>query len=394
VHLLGAAAATSSLLGLDAEKTTHALAISLSQPNFPLQPGFLGPSSKLLAAGIPASAGIAAAYFARGGMTGEEKILEAPKGFWSRFSFLPLPAMLEGLGSTWVTDTLTIKTYPVCHYHQTALAALSAIMKRRRPFSPSEVKSIRIETTKLAVEATRFTAEYRGPGGEPTPVSAAFDLPLAAAVFLHSGGMETSRLTNRWLAENLAGLGEWSSLVKVEHDPALTAKVVRCALGIAEGKKSLKSVRLRDLGGLAAAYRREYKSALFKPGDVLRAVKSFLRKGGSGAEIPSHAEGPPPLLFPNRVTIVFKNGDREAEQIDLPPGSMANPAMESELRAKFLTEVGRSLGPERAADAYKSGLALETMPLEEFVGSGSRRIPLVVPSGPGSRLFGPEPLGT
>src|SRR5262245_18385748 len=53
IHLVGAAAAAARLLELDAERTLHALAISLAQPTFPLQPGFMAPTSKLLAAATP-----------------------------------------------------------------------------------------------------------------------------------------------------------------------------------------------------------------------------------------------------------------------------------------------------------------------------------------------------
>ena len=53
IHLVGAAAATSKLLGLDAKQTAHAMAISLMQPSFVLQPGFMRPTSKLMVAASP-----------------------------------------------------------------------------------------------------------------------------------------------------------------------------------------------------------------------------------------------------------------------------------------------------------------------------------------------------
>jgi 2-methylcitrate dehydratase PrpD len=367
IHLAGAAAATCRLLGLDAGQTTHALAIALSQPNFPLQPGFLKPTSKLLAAGLPASAGIAAAYMARGGMTGEPTILEAPGGFWSRFSFLPLPAMLEGLGTSWVTDTLTVKTFPGCHYFQTALAVISGMLKRRGRFNPSDVRSIRIETTKLGMEVSRLAADCAGTSGEITPVGVAFDMSLAAAVMLETGGLDTACLSNAWLSTNKARLREWASLVKVEHDPLLTAKVVQCARGIPQGEKAIKSLKLKDLATLASRYRRDYGGTLFQPADVLRSLKGLLRGTDTDNGPAATPGGPPPLMFPNRVTIRFKNGDTETGRIDLPPGSLAAPGMETELRTKFMREAERTIGPEKAAAVYDLGLKLEQIPLKEFV---------------------------
>src|SRR5271165_3291721 len=108
IHLVGAAAASARLLRLDAERTTHALAIALAQPTFALQPGFLRPTSKLLAAATPTATGLRAAFFAQAGMTGAPELLEDPRGFWSRFSFLPLPGMLGDLGELWVLRTLAV----------------------------------------------------------------------------------------------------------------------------------------------------------------------------------------------------------------------------------------------------------------------------------------------
>src|SRR5208283_5389667 len=105
IHLVGAAAASARLLRLDAERTTHALAIALAQPNFALQPGFLRPTSKLLAASTPTATGIRAAFFAQAGLSGAPEILEDERGFWRRFAFVPLPEMLSDLGDFWVLRT-------------------------------------------------------------------------------------------------------------------------------------------------------------------------------------------------------------------------------------------------------------------------------------------------
>jgi len=162
IHCLGAAAATAKLLGLDEQQSVNALAISLAQPNFALQPGFMTPSSKLLAAATPTATGIQAAYFARAGMTGAADLVEDQRGFWSRFSYLPLPTMIDGLGELWTMQTLTIKTYPGCHYFQTACAALERLLAR---IDVGTVRSVEIETTKLAIEATRFASEYASETG-------------------------------------------------------------------------------------------------------------------------------------------------------------------------------------------------------------------------------------
>ncbi|MHB8879287.1 MAG: MmgE/PrpD family protein, partial [Myxococcaceae bacterium] len=361
VHLIGAAAATSKLLGLDEEGTTHALAIALAQPNFALQPGFLKPGSKLLAAATPTATGIQAAYFARSGMTGAPGILEDPRGFWRRFSFLPMPFMLEGLGETWVLDTLTLKTFPGCHYFQTALTALERLRDRAGPLTLERVRGVSIDATKLACEATRFASEYEA--GELTPVSVSFDLAQSAAVLLHAGRLGTAELESGYLARNAAPLRGWLHRIRVTHDPALTAKVLKGAKRLGEGRKALSALSLRKLASLRSRYAQEYRSTLFSFADLLTAARGALRSDAPETPL---AEGVP-LYFPARVTLELQDGRREIERVDLPVGSVASPGFAGELERKLVRELTPVFGESAARAALAAGLALENEPLERLV---------------------------
>jgi 2-methylcitrate dehydratase PrpD len=214
IHLVGAAASTAKLLDLDAERTTHALGIALAQPPFALQPGFMAPTSKLLAASTPIATGIRAAYFARAGMTGHAGILEDRRGFWRRFSFLPMPFMLSMLGEFWTLDTLTLKTYPGCHYFQTALTALERILARRGPLSPAHVKRVVVDTTKLGFEVTRFAADYVGDRGAMTPVRVNFDLAASCAIFLAAGRLTTDEMDGAWMSARNDLLSQWLQKIR------------------------------------------------------------------------------------------------------------------------------------------------------------------------------------
>jgi 2-methylcitrate dehydratase PrpD len=87
----------------------------------------MAPSSKLLSAATPTRIGIQAAYFAREGITGEPALLEDSRGFWNTFAFIPLPDMMQDLGEFWAIQTLAMKTYPGCHYFQTACTAIEML---------------------------------------------------------------------------------------------------------------------------------------------------------------------------------------------------------------------------------------------------------------------------
>jgi 2-methylcitrate dehydratase PrpD len=340
VHLVGAAAATAFLLRLDAERATHALAIALAQPPFALQPAFFGPTSKLLAASVPTQIGVQAAYFARAGMTGATDVLEDARGFWKVFTFKPLPEMLGGLGTLWAIQTLTIKSAPACHYFQTACEAMERIAARR-PLRAESIAKIRVATNKLGDEVTRFAREY---AAETAPdlssVGVSFDLGLCVAIEVVAGRMTGAEAEPAWLDAHAAALRAIYAKTTIEHDPALTLRVVDAARAIPAGREAIASLGAGDWLGLATAYRRHYGSSLFRSGDLGRWVEVLFARWRTPAGATASPDGPIPLYFPNRVTIDFTDGTHETEQVDLPSGSLAAPGMEALLRAKFLRECG------------------------------------------------------
>jgi 2-methylcitrate dehydratase PrpD len=368
IHLAGAAAAASSLLGLDTEKTANAISIALTQPNFSLQPGFFRPSSKLLAASVPAVTGMNAAFFAKNGMTGPADIFESPRGFWRRFSFRPLPEMLEDLGKFWVLDTLTIKTYPGCHYFQTARDALERIFGDRGAARLSGVESITIDTTKLACEVSKLAIEAGVDDSRLTPVSVAFDLRLSAAVLLHGGRIGPAELNTSYLQKNARALRSWAGKISVVHDPSLTFEVIRCARRIESGKAATDSFRLWELPSIARKYREFYGSTLMTAGEVARSIKSLSRGRKDAQNSGQAASG---LVFPSRVTVRFADGKTVSERVDLPSGSITRPGMQAELEKKFLRSCMKALGSGRAVKAFRIGLDLENESVSRFVKSTS-----------------------
>jgi len=378
IHLVSAAAATAKLLRLDAEKTTHALAIALMQPSFVLQPGFMRPTSKLLVAASPTATGIQAAYLAREGMTGDAHILEDRRGLWSRFAFVPLPFMLGELGQFWVMQTLTFKTYPGCHYFQTACEAIEAILARCGRPRLDDVHSVQIATTKLGREATRFAGEYAAAHDTICPVNVNFDLAWTTAVMLHAGRLTSAEMQPEWLAEHSSSLRRWHERVRVHHDTALTAKVISSARSVSTGRRALRELRVRDLPRLLRQYQNEYQTPPVRAKDIARLLLAFAKRR-RGADAPTHhphAGQRTPLYFPNRVSIRFSDGSTETEQVDLPAGSFFSPAAESALEAKFVRELSPSIGAAAARAGFAAGLRLEELELSEFVarsGLGAER---------------------
>ncbi len=359
VHLVAAAAATSKLLRLDAEKTSHALAIALAQPPFALQPAFLAPTSKLLSASTPIAIGIRAAYLAREGMTGALDILEDKRGFFRRFSYHAMPEMLGELGSFWVTDTLEIKTWPGCHYFQTAFDAIAAI-RARRTIEPAQIKRVVIDTTKLACEATRFARDYV-PEGAVEAVNANFDVALSAAILLYAGRLGVRELEPAWLEANAAAISGLRSKIDVRHDPALSAKVVAVARRVPGAARAVRNIGPRDALNLMRRYREEYASELVSAREALTTITKL---GDAIREATVDARGPIEMWFPSRVTIELEGGTTETERVDLPEGALTSPTVDAALARKVEQTVGETSG---AAHARRVLVALnEPRPVREL----------------------------
>ena len=108
-----AAAASAKLMGLDAEATARALSIAGSQ-SAGLRENF-GTMTKPFHAGRSSESGVAAAQFASYGWTATDRILEAPRGFFSAAGGGWDPSAIAGrLGAPWTLAEpgVSIKPHP------------------------------------------------------------------------------------------------------------------------------------------------------------------------------------------------------------------------------------------------------------------------------------------
>jgi len=151
--VFGAAAAAAKMLGLDEERTVHALGHAGTQASglwqF-LQDGAV--AAKPFHPGKAAFNGILAAELALRGVEGAHRIFDGEKGFCrSTSSDFRLEFLTEGLGSTFKIDETNFKGYPTCGQTHSMIDALKKIMKDH-PLVPEEIEKIEARVYKKAVE--------------------------------------------------------------------------------------------------------------------------------------------------------------------------------------------------------------------------------------------------
>jgi 2-methylcitrate dehydratase PrpD len=184
---IGAAAAASRLLGLDAASTGHALAIAASEASG-LKENF-GTMVKPLHAGLAARNGVVAALLAQAGMTASAAAIDGPQGFLAAMDS-EQPSLEPGaadLGVRWeiVETGITVKLYPSCAGTHPTLDALLDL-KRTAGFSADEVEAVDIGIDPIVPTILLYDRPSSGLEGK-------FSMPFCAASALVRGrvGIET-----------------------------------------------------------------------------------------------------------------------------------------------------------------------------------------------------------
>lgn len=391
IHAAAGAALTAKLYRLDPARTAHALAIAMYQPPFTLWPGFMGGESKVLTAATPTVTGIQAAQLAREGLTGALDVFEhARDGFWASFTFVPLPHMLTGLGSAWVTDTLAYKRYPGCAYIDTTLDATFAALAeyrrtRGRALAPAEVRRIEVTANLLTVEMDNLAAGHADPA-RLAQVNVNFSIPFNVAIAVLAGKHGAAQLRQAALDAQERELRELAARVTLRHDwdmsfrvaaafdrvlgrssalaalsPGDVIKVLRGYVGRMGGAKK----NSLDLGALVTGR----GAALL--GRVARGLAGRGRDGGDnggGDTAPRDLSGVDfsrfAMTFPARVVLETTDGGRFEASQDVPFGAPGQRDYFETVEAKFRLEAAPRLSPARLEKAIGSVRALEAIPLE------------------------------
>ena len=127
---LAAAAAVGHLLKLNATDMLHAFGSAGTQSGGLWE--FLrdAADSKQLHTAHAASAGLTAAYLAKGGFTGARQILEGPQGLGAGMSSDANPAKLvDGLGTRWTLAETSFKFHASCRHTHPAADALQQVLQ-------------------------------------------------------------------------------------------------------------------------------------------------------------------------------------------------------------------------------------------------------------------------
>lgn len=205
------------LLGLDAERATHALGIAGSQAGGLLAFLGTGASTKQLHPGFASHAGILAARLAAAGATGPETVFDGPYSVYDALAEgeADRSSVVSELGRRWETTRIGIKPYPACQLSHATLDATAAALAQR-PFGPADVDHIvaHVHPDSASVvcdpsrDLTRPASEY----------AAKFSLPWSVAALIVDGRIGVDTFASESIRR--PEVAEVAARVRVEITPS------------------------------------------------------------------------------------------------------------------------------------------------------------------------------
>ncbi len=209
VHLMGAAVAASRALGLDKKQTASAIGLALMQPSQGLWGGFLASEGKVVLAAQTAPLGVVAAELAAGGLRGPTDIIENDQGFLRAITEEPWFGAFEGLGKTWLTETLSFKLYPGCAYIDSTVDCILHLM-RAHPIDARKVRAVNVAAGPPTVEIDALAAPYLH-GADSTVIALNFSVAYNAAVAI----LDKELTPRQFLRERIKEKSVWDLAAKV-----------------------------------------------------------------------------------------------------------------------------------------------------------------------------------
>jgi 2-methylcitrate dehydratase PrpD len=239
----GAAATAAHVLGLDAERTRHALGVAGSQAAG-LMAAQEGAMAKRMHGGRAAQSGVYSALLAARGFTGIPNVLEAPYGgFLSAFTDTAQPSHLtEGYGARWEILKVGYKPYASAASTHTALYSLYSIMKENG-LKAGDIGEIHLHCSSMAVKHCAWDYVPQG------VTSAQMSLYYTLAAMAHDGEVLTGQFAESRLSD--PQLLAFMRRIRIEADPQydkggdLTRHQSRMAVTTTDGRRFEKDAPLR-----------------------------------------------------------------------------------------------------------------------------------------------------
>lgn len=312
-----AAAAVASALsqGLDEAQVAHALALALARA--PVEAPWGGSQDAPMADATAARIGVESAAAAAAGRVGELDVLDRDD-LLGALCARPLRGAFGGVGSRWLTHTLTHRRFACAPAAQPAVESVAEILARHVKAADKRLRPDQVERVVVRGGAWLRGLVQHGQSGRG-PVAVPWSLEQALGVLVVRHGLGADDLTEAVLAKEAARIAAVASTVDVEIEVART-------LSAFDHQARVLGPVLAELGWRDA--RRLTTDA--RPGEALRglglpALRALVRGarllGRPGQDLGAVDTAEWQLRLPTEVMVYTTRGGRWPERRVLPEGS-------------------------------------------------------------------------
>ena len=230
VAAVTAAATAARLLGLDADATSHALALALAAPRSLADDLVMGsPERRGAALALAVVDGFDAATLAAAGVRGPLDVLDG-RAFYSDDD-LPLRAAFTGLGVCWLTRTLSYKPLPGGAWIQVPLQATQEILRRHVKAADKRLRANQVVRVELALPAPAIALEARI--ARVAHASPLFSVRKSLGALCVAYELGAEQLTAGWLEKHRDAVERIAAAVEIRHDWELSLGMVEQLLDVA-----------------------------------------------------------------------------------------------------------------------------------------------------------------
>ena len=220
VHAAAAAVASGLLDGLDADQLAHALALAISTPQrMPWRTLLGGGMGKALVVASPAVQGVDAVDLARAGMAGPLDILDAGDGLLGTLCWAPLRNAFTGLGTAWLSRTLSYRLMPGATPIQVPVQQVWEILRRHVKAADKRLRADQVDRIHIKATFATVSQEQLAQGhGGLDPASIPYSVKRSIGVLLVAQELGPEQLRTGWLESEKDRIAEVASKVEIEHD--------------------------------------------------------------------------------------------------------------------------------------------------------------------------------
>jgi hypothetical protein len=254
------------------------------------------------------------------GQRGDLGVLDGDGSVLHKWTWHPISGALEGIGTVWLTDTLTTRSRAVAPAGQTAVEAVAEILARHIKAADKRLRVDQLERVEVRVPAA---AAGLGIVGALEPASIPWSVPNLIGVLVAQHALTAAELTPAMLDRHRDGISHVAERVDWVVDRGLSARALTAqvrVLGALTGGmrwRDARKVLMRTLAGKRRSGRPS-RAQLSMWIDLVRTLRR--QRGGDAGLTGVDIEGWQ-LQLPVEVDLYTTRGGRWPERRSLPEGA-------------------------------------------------------------------------